>query len=435
MPLEIPIIGPLLNEQKPLIVGESMWLNPPTPLQWKTIESCVEAQQLDLLDGHATPSEDDDNDRSTITKINLATIDHAPLVAVMSKGGKDYATIAAIVGMVTGQGSSIDTNDAESFRESLTRLRSGYYSDDSRVRLVGIGRARLSDFSNREITFDDGGHIRDIPSKTTSDVDDEDYEPDGTVPEPLFVARMKLLMDSNENEGKSDEYGKKVSPVHALNQLSTLASRIRFLHDDRQRIVRGLQAAQARLEMAMVDWQDWDGIGSIYGETGVDRSNEGRGGDGQSTGKPSNEKFQNTLNKFLHDYGNAVPSSSRPLSAEARRCQEIDNYGLGTSSSAYADLQSVSRVLMERLEPYYSPARLDTEEFEYEAFSWAALQSLQLYLSPAKIAQAVYETTNTCDRLEIVYQAMLMHKSDLNELAQAKSQELLDCGEECTDLF
>ena len=43
--LEIPVIGPLLNVPKPLIIGESMWLDPPTPLQWKTIEVCVEAQQ------------------------------------------------------------------------------------------------------------------------------------------------------------------------------------------------------------------------------------------------------------------------------------------------------------------------------------------------------------------------------------------------------
>ena len=75
--------------------------------------------------------------------------------------------------------------------------------------------------------------------------------------EPLLVARMELLDDSNER-------GKKISsPVHALNRISTFAQRIRFLHQDRQRIVRGLQAAQLRLEMAMNDWEDWDGIGSI----------------------------------------------------------------------------------------------------------------------------------------------------------------------------
>lgn len=54
------------------------------------------------------------------------------------------------------------------------------------------------------------------------------------------------------------------SPVHALSQLGILTSRIRFVHEDRQRIVRGLEAAQVRLEMAMEDWEDYDGIGTLF---------------------------------------------------------------------------------------------------------------------------------------------------------------------------
>jgi hypothetical protein len=38
----IPVIGPLLN-QPPMLMGATVWLDPPTPLQWKTIEVCVDA--------------------------------------------------------------------------------------------------------------------------------------------------------------------------------------------------------------------------------------------------------------------------------------------------------------------------------------------------------------------------------------------------------
>jgi hypothetical protein len=425
--LEIPVIGPLLNVPKPLIIGESMWLNPPTPLQWKTIETCVEAQKRSFEEQSstttATPSTTLSDSHNNNLFHNLATIDQSPLVAVLHKDGKNFATIAAIVGIVTEQG-SIDTTSAESFRESLAMLHSPYYSDHSRVRLVGIGRARLTRFvvqNNGNAVDEDNGAVPD---------ENEEEEDTIMMQEPLLMAQMELLLDSNEN-------GKASSPVHALNQLSMLASRIRFLHQDRQKIVRGLQAAQARLEMAMEEWKDYDGIGALY---------ERRDINGLSTNEASeqippiyNENLQMTLHSFLREFNldtnDSDPmASSRPLSPEAARCMQLNNFGLGTSPTAYADLIPMSEVLVERLQPFYSPQRSNTEEFSYEAFSWVALESLKLYLPPETVAQAM-QSSNTCERLEFLYHAMMNHKRDLTELAKAKSQELLDCGEECSGLF
>jgi len=411
--VEIPIIGPLLNIQKPIIVGDSIWLDPPTPLQWRTIEASVEAQHGGTILNWIPTTVSDANEMAT-TKLNLATTDRSPLVAILHNGGKEYATIAAVEGIVTKKDGSIDTRDSESFRESLASLSSPYYSDSSRIRLLAIGRAKISHHQTKflkegfEWDIDQGNESSDVNSFTS---------------EPLLVARMKLLLDSNE-EGK-----RAASPVHALNRLSIFAQRVRLLQEDRQRIVRGLQAAQSRLEMAMNEWEDWDGIGSL--NTNVETA---------TTPQTRSSDDDGVLNQFLREYDtdekgtSPIPTHSLPLSSRAARCIELDNYGLGTSSSAYVSLPSMVDPLLEKLEKYYSPDRLQSEEFEYEAFSWCALQSLQSYLSPEEIHEALYECTNTCGRLELLYQTMIKHKIDLTELAVAKTTELRNCGEEC-DLF
>jgi len=123
-----------------------------------------------------------------------------------------------------------------------------------------------------------------------------------------------------------------------------------------------------------------------------------------------------------------------PLSTSAARLLSLDNYGLGSTASTYSDLAKLAFILIEKLEPYYSPDRVSSEEFQYEAYSWVTLQSLLPYLEPLQVQNA-FECTNTVERMEAVYDGMLRHKLSLQELAQAKIQELADCGEECTDLF
>eukprot|EP00533_Pseudo-nitzschia_delicatissima_P008730 CAMPEP_0116077972 /NCGR_PEP_ID=MMETSP0327-20121206/353_1 /TAXON_ID=44447 /ORGANISM="Pseudo-nitzschia delicatissima, Strain B596" /LENGTH=370 /DNA_ID=CAMNT_0003568485 /DNA_START=610 /DNA_END=1722 /DNA_ORIENTATION=- len=353
-------------------------------------------------------------------KINLATISKSALVAILHSGGKEYATIAAIEGIVTNKDGPIDTSSTESFRESLASLSSPYYSDSSKIRLMAIGRAKVSHFTTKFLM--DDSFTGNFECNETED------SVNGTS-EPLLVARMELLFDSNDVGEKTS------SPVHAVNRLSTFAQRVRFLHQDRQRIVRGLQAAQVRLEMAMNDWEDWDGIGSINSD--FERSSTPE----DIKSKILDDVDQNiALNQFLEEYDiggentSLAPSHSLPLSPGSARCTNLDNYGLGTSSSAFVPLASMADVLTENLRYYYSPIRLESEEFEYEIFSWCALRSLKSYLSSEEINEALFLCTNTCERLDIIYYSMIKHKIELNELAQAKSMELRNCGEEC-DLF
>jgi len=415
-PLEITIIGPLLNVQKPIIIGKSVWLDPPTPMQWKSVEASVEAQHGGTVMAWKS-STASDIDESMACKLNLAKIGESPLVAILHCGGKEYATIAAVEGMVTKKG-SIDTSDAESFRESLAAFHSHYYSDSSKIRLMAIGRAKVSHFTTKFLQDDTFDEYDELNRSSISSI----------APEPILVARMKLLFDSND-KGKSTS-----SPVHALNRVSKLAQRVRFLQDDRQRIVRGLHAAQSILEMAMGDWEDWDGIGSI--RTDLTDSSTLKTAKSESV---DHDIHTTVLDQFLKEYHkdeNAPlsPTHSLPLSPCAARCMNLDNYGLGTTSGALVSLTSMADALMENLEKYYSPNQTKSEEFEYEVFSWCALRSLETYLSPQEINDALYKCTNTCSRLEIIYHAMIKHKMDLIELAQAKSLELRNCGEEC-DLF
>ena len=401
-PSEIPIIGPLLNIQKPIIVGESIWLDPPTPLQWKAVEASVSAQHGGTIMSWKSMASSENYDTTT-DQLNLATIDKSPLVAVLHSEGKEYATIAAIEGIVTKKDETVDTGDAENFQTLLARLSSPYYSDSSKIRLMAIGRAKVSHFTTRYL-IDDGI----IENNENKDINDS---------EPLLVARMELLLDSN-SEGETTS-----SPVHALNRFSKFSQRVRLLQEDRQRIVRGLQAAQSRLEMAMDNWKDWDGIGSI--SSGLERT-EIINDDDQTT----------VLDQFLHEFNaddnlSSMPAHSVPISPGAARCIELDNFGFGTTSSAFVCLTSSTDVLMEKLKNYYSPIQVQSEEFEYEVFSWCALQSLQHYMSSREICEALYECTNTCARLEILYHSMIKHKMDLNELAKSKSLELRNCGEEC----
>jgi len=363
------------------------------------------------------------------SQLHLATTDQSPLVAILHNGGHEYATIAAIEGIVTKKDVPIDTTDSESFRESLASLASPYYSESSRVRLFAVGRARLSYHQTKFLTEDDWKWDTN---------DQHRNQNDGSIQsEPLFVARMELLLDSSE-DGDS-----KTSPVHALNRISGIAQRIRFLLDDRQRIVRGLQAAQSRLEMVSKEWEDWDGIGALNSQSPgptppITDTNMAT----TPTTETVDDDEDGVLNQFLREYYDAtsekvtspVPMHSLPLSAGAARCVELENYGMGTTSSAYVRLSNLVGVLTEQLQHHYSPERLSSEEFEYEAFSWCALQSLQTYLTPTEIHTAMYACTSTCGRLEFLYQAMIRHKLQLTELAIAKTTELRNCGEEC-DLF
>ena len=181
-PFEIPVLGPLLDIQKPVIVGDSIWLHP-TPLQWQAIEASVSAQHGETIRNwkSGTASEIEE-----VETINLATISNSPLVAILHRAGTAYATLTAIEGLVTKTQGPIDTNDDESFRESLADLCSPYYSDLSKIRLIAIGRAKVSHFRTKFLT--DGDSFNDQHDEQQDEM--EVTESTNSEASPLRGARM-----------------------------------------------------------------------------------------------------------------------------------------------------------------------------------------------------------------------------------------------------
>jgi hypothetical protein len=403
----IPVIGPLYHPL-PLVIGTTFWLDPPTPLQWKTLEVCVDAWK----DRHG----------------DLATLDAAPLVAVLEKDSQ-LAVIAAILGYQsstttsTADGPRLDTWDAASFRESLAGLTTvPYYKDTAKVRLLCIGRAKLSDYWQMTATNHPPGSQEDIIDHTWEE-NDERGPSHNT--EPVLMATMQLILDtSTTRQIKASEFGSMSSPVHALSQLSMWSSRLSFLHNDRQKLAQGIQAIQTRLELLSEEWQDWDGIGTLYDDSV------------HLSGKKEKRCHNMPQDCVLRDQENLSPQIlySNALSPEAARLLTLENYGLGTTSSAYCDLHTLTKVLLEILKPYYSPKYTSTEEFEYCLFSWVAMQSLIPFLHGTRELNLALTSSNTVDRMHLLYEFMSAHKEALKELATAKSKELRDCGEEC-DVF
>lgn len=135
------------------------------------------------------------------------------------------------------------------------------------------------------------------------------------------------------------------------------------------------------------------------------------------------------LNDFVQKYS---LENSRPLTTAASRLLSLENDGTG--SSVLGNLTKRAHVLLDELRLYYSEARVASEEFHFEAYSWVALQSLSLHLEPQEM-QWTLGSMHTSGRSEFVYDAMIRHKQSLEELARAKCQELVDAGNNATVSF
>ena len=403
VPLKIPVISFLQTSRKgspPPLIGSSIYLDPPTPLQWSTIEACVNS--------HASMNQNvDDDDYGSDPNHIMATVDAAPLVAILdtqdqSSSSPDgcFAMLAAVVGVSSSSSTaskSLDTSDPSSFQESLQKVLGHekilYSRDSSTIRLLCVGRATLEKFTSLS------------PSSEDDDSDDG----------PILLASVKILLDDSCSIR---------SNVHAISKLGAMANRISFLHKDRQRLVKAIQAASARLELVSQEWKDHDGLGTLY-----DTSSD------QQQRRPPNGALSDdskTQSSPIEELKELRLGQSRPMSIAAiDLMNEGKNYGMGQTTTSVSSLASVTKVMLSEMKPYYSPEMLETEEFYYSVYSFVALYSLQSVLDKKQITWALQHCTDTLDRLYRIYEWMLIHKELLQEIAEQKMQELQDCGEEC----
>lgn len=431
--LTIPVLGPIPGA-KPLVVGSDMYLDAPTPMQWLTLEESIVAfQQQNNTEGVPTIGA-------------TATIDASPLVAIMHDSinhvdgsqGARYATLAAVVGMSSSQvASNCDPTDL-----SQTMSKQKLLPFSSRIRLVGVGRAMLHDFYYR-ISMTDMDDDDDSVNDNESSIPrmmQEDEDEDERRKTPIIVASFQLLSDegvhSNPKASKHGVQSRFTSPVHALARMGSAANRLIRLHDDRRRLVRGLQAAKVRLEFVTNqrsnEWMedDYDGLGLIGSSSSSSSTLEGDNDE---------EEQQLDIDNLLESY----PSTSVSVGAVhsmgvlSRSLLDKANYGLGFSAASMTSLPSLTKALLEKLEPFYTTEKVGTEEFYYEALSFCAMQSLESYFvedTPDYWSWGL-TCTNTVERLEQVHEWMWQHKHELELLALQASQDLRDCGEECTDLW
>jgi hypothetical protein len=287
--MSLPVLGPLLSQRAPVLPGQEFILNDPTPMQWQTLDQCLLQHAAHVQ--NATMA---------------AGVTAAPLVALLDEYTSSsssagftpfdtrgrYATIVAIVGLSS-------TSDEENGGLLSGKSGNGEFMErlqnrqrkSMRVRMMGIGRAVLTDFffqSAKQNCMDDEGHLLDVPecslreksaSEQDEDGDDDDDEShhDKDTTNNVIMAHFRLVHDDGvrrTSAGRADSRNAKsahASPVHAVAQYSQLTFHIHRLHSDRQQLVAGLHAARARLAVATKREQqlqnsdkedDWYGVGS-----------------------------------------------------------------------------------------------------------------------------------------------------------------------------
>ena len=317
----------------------------------------------------------------------------------------------------TGQPLQVDTSDETSFMESMNQFGSrGYVTPlSSNVRLVGVARAILGDLFYKMSTIETSQERRDeYNSEQDDDMDDDDdYIDEEEESSPIIMAQFTLLTDTTKRESNPfDKVGEKgaksyeKAPVHAIMEMSNLANKIMRIHEDRRRLVNGLTAAKARLDHKNV-YEDSDGLGQLQREK-------------------DQAAVDFLLDRFDMEQNNASVRAGGRLAG-------LDNYGLNYYS-AFSPVLSLTNVAMDIFAPYYSPKIQETEEYRLEIFSFVAFRALEGFCTSYDLAWAL-RCMNSAERLNKAYEIMLEHVILLEGMAKQASNDLRDCGEECTDLW
>ena len=484
----IPVLDvlsrPPVFEAPPLLVGGTLTLPYAdlTPCQRKALRVAITNHHAmsSSSDEEEQAGEDDGRAKPIIAVIDGYTARAAgpTLPRGNPRGGRRgrrrYATLASveiIEDYYGGGGGSSSSSSSSYWRavrlEGVGRafLADHHYflsSDGSSVRMskeeeeLSDILARIREFDDEcgdyekeeEEENDDGGGAEDLG------LNDDDHDDEGL---PVIMAEFDVFLDDptvlladdlqyskygHRDDGTSGIGGaagasssSSSSSVHAIAELYRAANKAYRLHEERRRLVAGLRAGAARLRLsrekrrrsyhyyAEDEFHDFDGLGQLVGGWAL----EGEGDVVAWTTNDNNtEEWMTPPDALWTDVG----EDDVPI---GRELESMENYGLGTYG-ILSTIPDLARQLMSHLEPYYSPAHREREEYEAEVASMAVLRTLEEYATPAELAAGLLAPCAT-RRLEIGFEVMMNHKGKLKELVRIISEELLDCGEECTDLW
>lgn len=454
----IPIIGPIINA-KPLMIGGEMYLDPPTPLQWKTLQECVVVHTNELNNRESDNEGNSFNDNDIMW---TATIDAAPLVAIIDEAtnykdvrspfrsnnrhndGGRYATLAAIVGIRSNsQNGGYDQDDNEkNFLYSMDACavdeESDFITPLSSVRMVGIGRAVLRRYFYRVpselLCLDPSQANTQYDEKDFVDIDDTNGYADNT---PIVMAEFEPLTDdasvySIADPNKVGEKGQRSyrkSPIHALSELNNVSIRVSRLHDDRRKLIDGIKVAKARLNLYDENLEDVDGLGALFEFKDDTDPNEILNKEEMSM---SVDTFLATFNSNLSSIDPIELSQNHQPDDSSQKVQE-PWYGMNYFG-ALSSIPALTRVAAEQLNPYYSAKYREREEYDLEVSSFVAFRCLDGFADTEDMAWSLH-CTSSIERLNKAYEILLDHVWILKGVAKRMFKELEECGEECADLW
>jgi hypothetical protein len=304
---------------------------------------------------------------------------------------KRYATIAAVVGISPSKKKKF-LEDERDFMEIMLGCKGRINPLSSRIRLVGVGRAELTDFFFQMPTALEENDLDDIECNVEG-LTDEDVTAlqRENQPDPIVMAEFRILNDCAKSSihslariGDKGARSPDMAPVFAVNEMAKFSNKVTRLHDERRRLVNLIASAKTRLAEHNV-FDDADGIGSIF-------------------------------------------IQEECLLDETEKLLRCDNYGLNYYSS-FSSIPALTGVAQDVLESFYSPERRTTEEYRLEVLSFVAFRSLQGFCSPQDMAWAL-QCTNSIERLQRAYEIMLEHVWTLKKMAKEVSQDLEAHGED-----
>jgi hypothetical protein len=374
----IPILDilsrpPIIN-LPPLLLGETLLLDHEelTPFQLQALDVALSYHHVSSYDSSWCSAP-----LVAVIDSYTANTEELPVASVFSSSSRRhtrYATLASVEII----------NDGDNY--------------GSVVKLIGVGRALLCNYfssSGAISVTQEEGELSDILAqiqelnKVESDDDVHDYDTEVNEEDeeklPVIMAEFDVLLDDPSIIYNDEQYTTSLhyhhsasSSRHAITNLFNAANRVYRVFDERKRLIVGLRAGASRLRQSQSD-------NALY----------------------YNDSARNEL-------------------------EGMENYGITTNTGMMSTIPELTNELLLQLQPYYSQEHREREEYEVEVASMAILKTLEV--TPTELATLLL-TQSATRRLELEFDIIMRHKEKLHQLVRIINDELIDCGEKCTDLW
>jgi hypothetical protein len=386
----IPILDilsrpPIIN-LPPLLVGETVLIHHTelTPFQLRALDvasshhhvsstdsSWCSAPLVAVIDSYTATTE---LPVSSVASSSLRYRRYATLasVEIINKGDDEYGSSTSSMVKLMGVGRAFLRNYFSSSGAMIPMTEEEGELSDILVRIQELGNTSLDDDDNDDDDDDD----QELTEEDEYEVNKEKL--------PVIMAEFDVFLDDssiiyNDEQYTSPHHHQSASSRHAITNLFRAANRVYRVFDERKRLVAGLRAGASRLRHSQSD-------NALY----------------------YNDSARNAL-------------------------EQMEYYGIcSTTNGMMSTKHELTYELMLQLRPYYSQEHREREEYEAEVTSMAVLKTLEV--TPTELA-ALLLTPSATRRLELEFDIIMRHKEKLRQLVRIINEELMDCGEECTDLW